>query len=80
MTGDSNPIASKADEEWNDVIDINLTGMFRCLRAELAAMTTGGSVVNLTSTVGMQGLAFGAPYCVSKHGVCVSLCLYSHYR
>ncbi|KAL5435507.1 Cytochrome P450 monooxygenase orf9 [Paraphaeosphaeria minitans] len=71
-TGDSNPIASKSEEEWDDVIDINLTGMFRCLRAELAAMTRGGSVVNLTSTVGMQGLPFAAPYCVSKHGVCVS--------
>ncbi|KAL5384419.1 hypothetical protein PMIN04_010603 [Paraphaeosphaeria minitans] len=68
-TGDSNPIASKSEEEWDDVIDINLTGMFRCLRAELAAMTRGGSVVNLTSTVGMQGLPFAAPYCVSKHGI-----------
>ncbi|KAF2677437.1 short-chain dehydrogenase/reductase SDR, partial [Lentithecium fluviatile CBS 122367] len=62
-------VTSKSDEEWDAVLDTNLTGMFRCLRAQLAVMNSGGSVVNLTSTVGMQGLPFAAPYCVSKHGI-----------
>ncbi|PVH90534.1 NAD(P)-binding protein, partial [Periconia macrospinosa] len=75
-TGDSDPIASKSDAEWDAVVDINLTGMFRCLRAQLHAMGStaseggsGRSIVNLTSTIGMQGLPFAAPYCVSKHGI-----------
>lgn len=66
------PIMEKSDEEWDFVIDINLTGMFRCLRAELSRINPGGSVVNLTSTVGMIGLPMDSPYCVSKHGVSFS--------
>ena len=52
----------KATDEWDAVIDINLTGTFRCLCAQLALISPEGRVVNLTSTVGMQGLPFAAPY------------------
>ncbi|KAI9878968.1 MAG: hypothetical protein M1830_010022 [Pleopsidium flavum] len=65
---DSAPIMAKTDEEWDFVIGINLTGMFKCLRAQLSSMAEGGSVVNVTSTVGLIGLPYAAPYSVSKHG------------
>lgn len=60
---------TRSDEEWSHVLDVNLTGTFRCLRAQLRAMKKGGSIVNVSSTVGMLGLPLDAPYCVSKHGV-----------
>ena len=60
---------TKSDEEWQHVLDVNLSGMFRCMRAELSSMNDGGSVVNVSSVVGTIGLPLDAPYCVSKHGV-----------
>lgn len=57
------------DGEWEGVVGVGLTGVFRCLRAQVGRMGMGGSVVLVSSTVGMRGLAFGAHYCVAKHGV-----------
>lgn len=63
------PLSAQSDAAWDSVLDTNLGGTFRCLRAQLRAVADGGSIVNLTSTVGVQGLANDAPYCASKHGV-----------
>ncbi|MFD6291271.1 SDR family NAD(P)-dependent oxidoreductase [Streptomyces sp. NPDC060205] len=61
------------DELWLDVIDTNLNSVFRMTREVL---TTGGMlelstgrIVNIASTGGKQGVALGAPYSASKHGV-----------
>nr|WP_119611541.1 SDR family NAD(P)-dependent oxidoreductase [Streptomyces acidiscabies] len=61
------------DELWADVLDTNLTSVFRMTREVL---TTGGMrgrargrVVNIASTAGKQGVVLGAPYSASKHGV-----------
>lgn len=61
------------DELWLDVIDTNLTSVFRVTKAVL---TTGGMrtadagrIINIASTGGKQGVALGAPYSASKHGV-----------
>lgn len=62
-----------SDELWQDVIDTNLTGVFRMTREVL---TTGrmrdrrrGRIINIASTGGKQGVVYGAPYSASKHGV-----------
>ncbi|GAA3507445.1 3-oxoacyl-ACP reductase FabG [Streptomyces showdoensis] len=67
------PTAELTDELWLDVLDTNLTSVFRVTRA---ALTTGGMlergrgrVVNIASTGGKQGVVLGAPYSASKHGV-----------
>lgn len=44
------------DAEWELLIDINLNGTFRCLRAELSAIEHGGSIVNVSSIAGVRGL------------------------
>lgn len=48
---------------------VNVTGVFNCLRAELRAISPGGSIVNASSVAGLQGSASGAPYVASKHAV-----------
>ncbi|WP_030181355.1 3-oxoacyl-ACP reductase FabG [Streptomyces violaceorubidus] len=65
--------AHLTDELWLDVIDTNLNSVFRVTREVL---TTGGMlergagrIVNIASTGGKQGVALGAPYSASKHGV-----------
>ncbi len=61
------------DELWTDVIETNLTSVFRVTKEVL---TTGGMreaghgrIVNIASTGGKQGVVLAAPYSASKHGV-----------
>ena len=61
------------DELWSDVIDTNLTGVFRMTREVLVnsgMLDRGwGRIINIASTGGKQGVVLGAPYSASKHGV-----------
>lgn len=56
---------------WQRTIAINLTGVFLCLKHEIAAMlqTGGGAIVNMSSAAGLRGNAMFAEYVSSKHGV-----------
>ncbi|ETN45256.1 uncharacterized protein HMPREF1541_09087 [Cyphellophora europaea CBS 101466] len=62
-------IRQSTDEEWAQVMDINATGVFRCLRAQLKQMQSGASIVNVASIAGHVGLAGSSAYCASKHAV-----------
>jgi NAD(P)-dependent dehydrogenase (short-subunit alcohol dehydrogenase family) len=55
-------------EEWQHIIDINLTGTFLCCKYIGGAMTKGGSVINVSSVAGHVGLLRSVPYCASKGG------------
>lgn len=63
------PLTDLSDDEWERVIAVNLTGTMFCMRAQLRVMAQGGSIVNVSSTAGLQGKAGLAPYSTSKHGV-----------
>jgi (+)-trans-carveol dehydrogenase len=59
-------------EQWKDMIDINLTGVFNATRAALPSMVErgeGGSVVLTSSTAGLRAYANTAHYTAAKHGV-----------
>jgi SDR family mycofactocin-dependent oxidoreductase len=61
-----------SDEQWQDVIDVNLTGVWRTIKAVLPTMIeqgTGGSIVITSSMAGIMGLGGIAHYTASKHGV-----------
>jgi SDR family mycofactocin-dependent oxidoreductase len=61
-----------SDEMWDDMIDINLTGVFKTVRAalpHLKAHGEGGSIVLTSSTAGLKGMANLAHYVAAKHGV-----------
>lgn len=63
--------ADVAEEAWQRILDVNLTGVWRCLRHEVAQMRTqgGGAIVNTASIGGLIGLRGSSAYAVSKHGV-----------
>jgi NAD(P)-dependent dehydrogenase (short-subunit alcohol dehydrogenase family) len=65
------PVAEMSLEQWNDVFDTNLRGMFLVTRAFLPAMLARGhgTIVNIASLAGRNAFANGAAYCASKHGV-----------
>jgi (+)-trans-carveol dehydrogenase len=60
------------EQQWKDMIDINLTGVFNTTRAALPSMVErgqGGSVVLTSSTAGLRAYANTAHYTAAKHGV-----------
>lgn len=66
------PAEEMSDAMWDDMIDINLSGVFRTVRPaipHLKANPDGGAIVLTSSTGGMKGLANIAHYCAAKHGL-----------
>ena len=54
------------------MLAVNLTGVFLCLKYEIAQMLSqgsGGAIVNTASIAGLIGLATSAHYVAAKHGV-----------
>ena len=64
-----NSVAECDEDDWNLNISVNLTGVMHCLRAQLKAVSDGGSIVNAASIAGQIGRPFSASYAASKHGV-----------
>ena len=58
-------------ENWQRVIDIDLNGVFYCMRHQIPQMLAngGGAIVNCASTAGLRGAAYCGPYSAAKHGV-----------
>ena len=65
------PIHEITAAEWKRVIDVDLTGVFYCMKHEILAMkeTGGGSIVNTSSGAGLRGQVNAADYVAAKHGV-----------
>lgn len=60
------------DEQWNTVIDVNLTGTWRTLRAVVPAMIdagNGGSIIVVSSSAGVKATPGNSHYAASKHGL-----------
>jgi NAD(P)-dependent dehydrogenase (short-subunit alcohol dehydrogenase family) len=70
--GEQTPAGEYTEESWQRVIDINLTGVWRSLKAELDVMTEqdeGGVIVNMASILGLVGFQTASAYTAAKHGV-----------
>ncbi len=64
--------AEKIKEEgWDQVLDVNLKGVFLCCQAVARKMIKqgGGKIINISSAAGILGEQGLLPYCVSKAGV-----------
>ena len=59
------------DDDWDDVLRVNLKGAFNCARAAARPLlkARGGRIINITSVVGLQGNAGQANYAASKAGL-----------
>ncbi len=71
VRGDMVPTAETSLEHWRQVIDVNLTGTFLCMKAQIPRMleTGGGSIVNIASVAGQVGYPNVAAYTAAKHGM-----------
>ena len=61
-----------SDEQWNTVIDVNLTGTFHTLRAAIPAMIeagNGGAIIVVSSSAGLKATPGNGHYSASKHGL-----------
>ncbi|MFF2235244.1 SDR family NAD(P)-dependent oxidoreductase [Streptomyces anulatus] len=67
------PVADLPEEDWRTLLDINVTGVFLALQAEIARMReqpTGGAIVNIASNLGAHSRIPGvAGYLTSKAAV-----------
>ena len=71
IEGDSADTTACTEENWNRVIDVNLKGVWLCMRAEIPVMRKQGSgvIVNCASVAGLVGFRNLPAYCASKGGV-----------
>ena len=65
------PIDDEAsDALWDEILNVNLTGSYRIVRAAIDLMTSGeGRIINMSSVLGRFGVPGYAAYCTSKHGI-----------
>jgi len=71
IEGEMDATAGQSISNWEQVIAVNLSGVFLGLRAEIPAMLEdgGGAIVNMASVAGLLGFPGLSPYVASKHGV-----------
>ena len=60
-----------SEQDWLKVIDVNLKGVFFCMKHQITAMrkSGGGAIVNTSSANGLVGSPYAAEYCAAKSGV-----------
>ena len=65
------PLDELKEKDWDEILNINLKGVFLCTQAALPDMKRRrrGYVVNISSIAGKEGFAEGGAYCASKVGV-----------
>jgi NAD(P)-dependent dehydrogenase (short-subunit alcohol dehydrogenase family) len=71
IEGSKGPLDGYAEDDWKRVIDVNLTGVFFCMKHEIAAMlrNQSGSIVNVGSTASLRGTPSMGAYTAAKHGI-----------
>ncbi len=59
------------EDRWDDMIDVNLKGVWLSMKYEIPAMLDqgGGAIVNVSSVAGLVGIGGMSAYAASKHGV-----------
>jgi NAD(P)-dependent dehydrogenase (short-subunit alcohol dehydrogenase family) len=69
LLGPRVPIAEYPEDKWRKVLEANLTGSFLLAKAIIPYMPEGGSIINVTSGVSVEGRAEWGAYSVSKFGL-----------
>jgi NAD(P)-dependent dehydrogenase (short-subunit alcohol dehydrogenase family) len=68
---ESVPFSKMSSKEWQQSLDVNLSGVFNCYKASLEDMTASGwgRMIAIASTAGLKGYSYVSHYCAAKHGV-----------
>ncbi|NLN07178.1 MAG: SDR family oxidoreductase, partial [Firmicutes bacterium] len=76
------PIEECSDEEWEQVLKVDLTGYFYCLREVYPYMKAsgGGRIVQMSSSSAKSGSSFGGPHYTAAKGGIISLTKYAARR
>lgn len=72
VVGPLGPLTECDEERWNATVDINLKGIWLCMKYEIPRMLQagGGAIVNMSSVVGLSANAlYGPAYVATKHGI-----------
>lgn len=71
VSGESSRIGEITEEGWNSTINVNLTGVFNCMKYELLHMASQkkGSIINMSSVLGLVGYRNSAAYVAAKHAI-----------
>ena len=69
LLGPRVPIEEYPEDEWRKVLEANLTGPFLLTKAVIPYMPEGGSIINITSGVSIEGRPRWGAYSVSKFGL-----------
>ncbi len=64
------PMVETTLEDWDEIMDVNLRGVFICSREAMKNMAgRGGRIINISSVVGIKGYINQGAYTASKHGL-----------
>jgi NAD(P)-dependent dehydrogenase (short-subunit alcohol dehydrogenase family) len=71
MEGPMIPLIDYSEEDWDQIMDTNLKGTWRCMRAEIVQMMKQnvGSIVNVGSVLGLIGFPGASAYSATKHAM-----------
>jgi len=72
VAGELNPIHHQTEDWYEQIMDINVKGVWLCMKHEIPLMRqneNGGAIVNLASVAGLIGFPGGSLYSASKHAV-----------
>lgn len=65
------PLVEQTEDDWNRIMRVDVTGVFLCLKHELAQMSKAGrgAIINTASVAGLRADPGMAPYVAAKHAV-----------
>ena len=71
IEGPTKPLHELSEAEWDGTVDIDLKGVWLCMKHEVQVMLErgGGVILNTASVMGQVAVAGIAPYVSAKHGV-----------
>jgi NAD(P)-dependent dehydrogenase (short-subunit alcohol dehydrogenase family) len=64
-------VADFEEDEWNRIMDVNVRGVFLCMKYQIPLLLKqgGGAIVNTSSGAGVIGIKGGGAYAASKHAI-----------
>lgn len=69
--GEASRVGDMSDAAWHKVIDVNLNGVFHCMKFELMQMAIqkSGVIINMASILAKVGFSFSSHYVAAKHAI-----------